>query len=180
MNIAVLMGRLTNDPEVRATGDSSLAARFGLAVQRNYKDKDGKYGADFINCIVFGNRADFASKYLKKGTKVAVKGRISTGSYTNRDGNKVYTTDVICDDVEFAEKRDTNNQGQPQAPQQQMPYNAQTAPQNGFDPNTQANYPPQYQNPPQGFSVRQNGNQPPQQSPEWMNIPDDIPEMPFN
>ncbi len=110
MNKVILMGRLTRDPEVRySQGESSLAiARYTLAVDRrfNRNNQDGQT-ADFINCVAFGKAGEFAEKYLKKGTKMAVTGRIQTGSYTNKDGVKVYTTDVVAEDQEFAESKNS-------------------------------------------------------------------------
>ena len=106
MNKAILMGRLTRDPEVRySQGDSATAvARYTLAVDRRFK-RDGEASADFINCVVFGKSAEFAERYFRQGLKVVVSGRIQTGSYTNRDGVKVYTTDVVVEDQEFAESK---------------------------------------------------------------------------
>lgn len=109
MNKVILMGRLVRDPEIRySNGENATAiARFTLAVNRRFK-RDGEQNADFIGCISFGKNAEFAEKYLKKGIKLAVTGRIQTGSYTNRDGNKVYTTDVIVEEQEFAESKKTS------------------------------------------------------------------------
>lgn len=106
MNKTILMGRLTRDPEVRYTqGDNASAvARFSLAVDRRFK-KDGEQTADFINCVAFGKTGEFIEKYGHKGTKFVVEGRIQTGSYTNKDGQKVYTTDVVVEQVEFAESK---------------------------------------------------------------------------
>lgn len=104
MNRVILIGRLTRDPDVRNNTQDNIFARYTLAVYRRYK-KDGEQSADFINCVAFGKGAEFAEKYLHQGTKIAVEGRIQTGSYTNRDGNKVYTTDVIVDNQEFAESK---------------------------------------------------------------------------
>lgn len=104
MNKVILMGRLTRDPEMRGEG-TNLVARYSLAVDRRFKDNDGNYPTDFINIVVFGKGAEFAEKYLKKGTKVVVTGRIQTGSYVNKNGDKVYTTDVIAEDQEFAESK---------------------------------------------------------------------------
>lgn len=106
MNKVILIGRLTRDPEVRySQGDNSLAiARYSLAVDRRFK-RPGEADADFINCVTFGKAAEFAEKYLKQGTKIAVTGRIQTGSYTNKDGQKVYTTDVVVEEHEFAESK---------------------------------------------------------------------------
>ncbi|MDT4377261.1 MULTISPECIES: single-stranded DNA-binding protein [Blautia] len=116
MNKWIGIGRLTRDPEIRySQGGNSLAiARYTLAVDRRFK-KDGEQTADFINCIAFGKNGEFAEKYLRKGTKVAVTGRIQTGNYTNKDGVKVYTTDVVVEEHEFAESKNTqqtNNQTQ--------------------------------------------------------------------
>ena len=108
MNKVILMGRLTRDPEVRySQGEQPMAiARYSLAVDRrfNRNSQDGQT-ADFINCVAFGRNGEFAEKYLRKGTKIALTGRIQTGSYTNRDGQKVYTTDVVIEEVEFAESK---------------------------------------------------------------------------
>lgn len=100
------IGRLTKDPDVRYTqGEKSMAiARYTLAVDRRFK-KDGEPTADFISCVAFGKVAEFSEKYLRKGIKIAVFGRIQTGSYTNKDGQKVYTTDVIVEEQEFCEKK---------------------------------------------------------------------------
>ena len=97
------MGRLTRDPEVRMSGDTAVA-RFSLAVDRRFK-KDGEQTADFISCVAFGKTGEFIEKYGRKGTKFVVEGRIQTGSYTNKDGQKVYTTDVVVEQVEFAESK---------------------------------------------------------------------------
>lgn len=104
MNKVILMGRLTRDPEVRySQGENATAiARYNLAVDRRFKREGDTQTADFINCISFGKTAEFIEKYVFKGTKIAVEGRIQTGSYTNKDGNKVYTTDVVVEQVEFA------------------------------------------------------------------------------
>lgn len=101
MNKVILMGRLTKEPDVRSNDNGLMIARYSLAVDRRGKEKE----TDFINCIAFGKNAEFAEKYLTKGTKIAVIGRIQTGSYTAKDGRKVYTTDVIVDEHEFAERR---------------------------------------------------------------------------
>lgn len=106
MNKVILMGRLTRDPEVRYTGTNNqmAVARYSLAVDRRFK-REGEPTADFINCVAFGKGAEFAENYLKKGTKIVVTGRIQTGSYTNKDGQKVYTTDVVVEEQEFAESK---------------------------------------------------------------------------
>ena len=109
MNKVIEIGRLTRDPEVRYTqGDNPMAiARYTLAVDRKYK-KEGEATADFISCVAMGKNGEFAEKYLKQGTKIAVTGRIQTGSYTNKDGNKVYTTDVMVEEHEFCEGKGSN------------------------------------------------------------------------
>ena len=104
MNKVALVGRITRDPEVRQNGDSSVA-RFSLAVSRKFKNADGNYDADFINCVAFGKTAEFIEKYFKRGNAIGICGRIQTGSYTNKDGQKVYTTDVVVDDAEFVESK---------------------------------------------------------------------------
>lgn len=103
MNKVILIGRLVRDPDIRYTqGQNSMAvARYTLAVDRMTKEKE----ADFISCIAFGKAAEFADKWVHKGTKLAVTGRIQTGSYTDRDGRKVYTTDVVIEEQEFAESK---------------------------------------------------------------------------
>lgn len=110
MNKVILMGRLTRDPDVRysQSGDGSMAvARYTLAVdRRRARSNDAnEQTADFISCVAFGRSAEFAEKYLHQGTKIAVTGRIQTGSYTNKDGQRVYTTDVVIEDHEFAESK---------------------------------------------------------------------------
>ena len=112
MNKVILMGRLTRDPEVRySQGESPLAiARYTLAVDRRFNRNNGgdnQQSADFISCVAFGRSGEFAEKYLRKGTKIAVSGRIQTGSYTNRDGQTVYTTEVVVEDQEFAESKNS-------------------------------------------------------------------------
>ena len=112
MNKVILMGRLTRDPEVRYSQNSEspmAVARFSLAVDRrgNRNNAEGQT-ADFINCVAFGRLGEFAEKYLHKGTKVALSGRIQTGSYTNRDGVKVYTTEVVVEEQEFAESKNAS------------------------------------------------------------------------
>ena len=115
MNKVILMGRLTRDPDIRYTqGDNSMAvARYTLAVDRRMRrdSADGQQTADFIGCVAFGKSAEFAERYLHQGTKLVVTGRIQTGSYTNKDGQKVYTTDVVVEDQEFAESKRAQSQG---------------------------------------------------------------------
>lgn len=109
MNKVILMGRLTRDPEVRySAGENATAiARYTLAVDRKYK-QEGQQNADFIQCIAFGKSAEFAEKYFRKGMKIAITGRIQTGSYTNKEGQKVYTTDVVIEEQEFAEGKNAS------------------------------------------------------------------------
>lgn len=109
MNKVILMGRLTRDPEVRySQGEQATAiARYTVAVDRRFRRDGDSQTADFIGCVAFGRQAEFAEKYLRKGTKIALTGRIQTGSYTNRDGQKVYTTDVVVEEQEFAENKRT-------------------------------------------------------------------------
>ena len=106
MNKVVLMGRLTRNPDVRYSQGASATcvARYTLAVNRRFK-RDGEPEADFINCVAFGRQGEFAEKYLKQGTKIVISGRIQTGSYTNRDGVRVYTTDIVVEEQDFAESK---------------------------------------------------------------------------
>ena len=115
MNKVNLMGRLTHDPEVRYTqGENAMAvARYSLAVDRRYK-KESEQEADFINCVAFGKNGEFAEKYLRKGIKIAISGRIQTGSYTDKDGKKIYTTDIVVEEHFFCESKGaTQEQSQP-------------------------------------------------------------------
>ena len=113
MNKVILMGRLTRNPEVRyGAGENSTAvARYTIAVDRRFK-RDGEQNTDFIGCVAFGRNAEFAEKYLRQGTKIVLTGRIQTGSYTNRDGQKVYTTDIVVEEQEFTESKAAGNGGQ--------------------------------------------------------------------
>ena len=114
MNKVILMGRLTRDAEVRySQGDASTAvARFSLAVDRRFKRDGDDQTADFINCVAFGRTGEFMERFGRKGTKFLVEGRIQTGSYTNKDGQRVYTTDVVVENLEFAEsKASSDNSG---------------------------------------------------------------------
>lgn len=112
MNKVILMGRLTRDPEVRySQGDQSTAiARYTIAVDRRFKRDGDQQTADFISCVAFGRAGEFAEKYFRKGTKIAITGRIQTGSYTNKDGQKVYTTDVVVEEQEFAESKNASGE----------------------------------------------------------------------
>ena len=127
MNKVELLGRLTRNPDVRyydtQEGTQNCVARYVLAVDRRTarRDQEGQQTADFISCIAFGRAGEFAEKYLQQGTKIAITGRIQTGSYTNKDGQKVYTTDVVIEEQEFAESKNSGQdqqQPQPQQPQQ--------------------------------------------------------------
>lgn len=123
MNKVILMGRLTRDPEVRySQGEQVTAvARYTLAVDRRGRNQENS--ADFISCVAFGKAAEFAERYLHKGTKIALTGRIQTGSYTNKDGQRVYTTDIVAEDQEFAESKNAESSNTQPAP----------APQSGND-----------------------------------------------
>ena len=115
MNKVIEIGRLVREPEIRySQGENTTCiARYTLAVDRKFK-QEGQPNADFINCIAFGKLGEFAEKYLHKGVKIAVTGRIQTGSYKNKDGNTVYTTDVVVEEQEFCEsKSQSNSQPQP-------------------------------------------------------------------
>ena len=120
MNKVILMGRLTRDPEIRySSGENQTAvARYTLAVDRRFRRQGDEQTADFINCVVFGRGAEFAENYLHQGTKIAVTGRIQTGSYTNRDGQKVYTTEVVVEEQEFAESKASSDSYAASHPQQ--------------------------------------------------------------
>ena len=140
MNKVILMGRLTRDPDIRySQGANSMAiARFTLAVDRRFKrdtaDPNAQ-SADFISCVAFGRTAEFLEKYVKQGTRLVLEGRIQTGSYTNRDGQKVYTTDVIAENVEFAESKAASSQRSaapaPERTREQAPL-ASAAAEEGF------------------------------------------------
>ena len=107
MNKVIIIGRFTRDPEIKyTTGENATAtARFSLAVNRRFKNKEGNYDADFINCVAFGKTAEFIEKYFIKGMAIGITGRIQTGSYTNKEGQKVYTTDVVVEETEFVESK---------------------------------------------------------------------------
>ena len=107
MNKVVIIGRFTRDPEIKyTTGENATAtARFSLAVNRRFKNKEGNYDADFINCVAFGKTAEFIEKYFTKGMAIGITGRIQTGSYTNKEGQKIYTTDVVVEETEFVESK---------------------------------------------------------------------------
>lgn len=112
MNKVMLIGRLTRDVEMNYSANNTAVARYTLAINRPYK-REGEQEADFLRCVAFGKTAELAERYLAKGVRVAIDGRIQTGSYTNRDGQKVYTTDIIVERQEFLEKRAENSQTAP-------------------------------------------------------------------
>ena len=117
MNSVQLIGRLTRDPEVRYTDGGVSIARFSLAVERRFKQENGA-DADFINIVSFGKTAEFIEKYFHKGMKIALNGRIQTGSYTDKDGKKVYTTDIVAENVEFCESKGNSTNNESSAPTQ--------------------------------------------------------------
>ena len=129
MNKVILMGRLTRDPEVRySAGENALAiARYTLAVDRRFR-RDGEATAGFISCVSFGRTAEFAEKYFRQGLKIIVSGRIQTGSYTNRDGQKVYTTEVVVEEQEFAESKSASDNYAASHPQTSAPAPSMPAP----------------------------------------------------
>ena len=114
MNNVVLMGRLTRDPDVRYSANNSAVARFSIAVDRRFRREGDDQTADFINCVAFGRTAEFVEKYLHKGTKVVVVGSIQNDNYTNKDGVQQYSTQIMVDEIEFAESKNAsaNNGGQ--------------------------------------------------------------------
>ena len=122
MNKVMLIGRLTREPEIRySQGETTMAvARYTLAVDRRGVRKEGEQTADFISCIAFGKPAEFAEKYLTKEIKIAVTGRIRTGSYTKKDGNTVYTTDVVVEDQEFAESKSASGNTAPSGKEKKL------------------------------------------------------------
>ena len=117
MNRVILMGRLTRDPEVRySQGERAMAvAKYTLAVDRRGRRQEGQQSADFINCVAFDKAGEFAEKYFRQGMRILVSGRIQTGSYTNKDGVKVYTTDIMVEDQEFADSKNSSIDGNQQA-----------------------------------------------------------------
>lgn len=132
MNKVVLVGRLTRDPEVRYGGANNTAvARFTLAVDRRFK-RENEPNADFINCVAMGKSAEFIEKYFRKGMKVSICGHIQTGSYTNKDGQKVYTTDVFVEEQEFADSKGSNQQNNSNIQAGHSPYGAMPTDSDGF------------------------------------------------
>lgn len=177
MNKVILLGRLTRDPDVRYStgpdGTQSTVARYTLAVDRRTAKTQEGQTADFISCVCFGRQGEFAEKYLKQGTKIAISGRIVTGSYTNRDGQRVYTTDVAVDEQEFAESKGGQDQGA-------VPQNGQQSQQQGAGQPRRASQGTSQQAPQQ--APQQAGGYYQQQAPgdQWMNIPQGIEnDLPF-
>lgn len=115
MNKVILIGRLTKDPEIKVTQNQKNFCNFTVAVDRKFKDANGNRQADFINCVAWNNTATFVSQYFKKGNKIAVTGAITTRNYDDNNGNKVYVTEVLAEDIEFVESKTTTPQPQPQA-----------------------------------------------------------------
>lgn len=123
LNRVVLVGRLTKDPEFRTTQSGVEVATFTLAVNRNYKNKNGEQQADFINCIVFRKQAENVNNYLNKGNLAGVDGRLQSRSYENQEGRRVFVTEVVCDSVQFLEPKSNNqSQQQGQAPARDNPF----------------------------------------------------------
>ena len=118
MNKVIMMGRLTKDPEIRYAQSGSAVAGFSIAVDRRFK-RDGEPDADFFNCSAFGKTAEFLEKYVHKGTKVVIEGRLQNDSYTNKDGQKVTATKILVDSMEFAESKQASAESQPAAPDAQ-------------------------------------------------------------
>ena len=187
MNKVILMGRLTREPDYRqAQGEGTDFARYTLAVDRRMKKDNNDPNAqtaDFISCVVFGKGAQFANMYLHQGTKIAVTGRIQTGSYTNKDGVKVYTTDVVVEDQEFAESKATQEQnykkqtGRDQQDYQSQQYQAQQYQSQDYNNNYGNTYGAHVQN-----AMRGNGqmNEAPMQG-GFIDIPEGIDEgLPFH
>lgn len=173
MNKVILIGRLTRDPDVRyyndQNGQQSAIARYTLAVDRPGRHQDGQQSADFISCVAFGKRGEFAQQYFRQGTKIAISGRIQTGSYTDKNGQKIYTTDVAVDEQEFAESKGGQDQGA-------VPQNGQQSQQQGAGQPRRASQGTSQQAPQQAGGYYQ------QQAPgdQWMNIPQGIEnDLPF-
>ena len=200
MNRWIGLGRLTGDPEVKySSGEKSMAiARYILAVDETRKKSDGTRDTNFIPCVAFDKMGEFAGKYLQKGMKILVSGRIKTGSYTNKDGNKVYTTEIYVESQEFVESRQSSNQAQPQTQQNQgYQYQQNAAPQTqGYQYQNQQMPNPQYapvqqtvtqpqMNQNYGYQMPQNPvpTAPPQMTNEqFMQIPPNVDDgsLPFN
>ncbi len=130
MNKVILVGRITRDPETRfsGTGNENKITRFSVAVNRRFKNAEGNYDADFPSCVAFGKTAEFIEKYFKKGMMIGIIGRLTTGSYTNKDRIKVYTTDVTVEEAEFVESKNSSNT----AGNSNTPSNSSTSSNDGF------------------------------------------------
>lgn len=154
MNKVILMGRLTRDPEVRAAGTTTVA-KFSLAVDRRFK-REGEPEADFFNCTAFGKQADFVERYLRRGTKMVVVGRIQNDNYTNREGQKVYSVQIMVDELEFAESKNAQQGGN------------YSQPMGGFQSGND-------------FGTQPSGRPQPSQAvaDDFMSIPDSVDELPF-
>ncbi len=166
MNKVILMGRLTRDPDIKHTntsnGEDLTIARYTLAVDRKYSRGNGngqEQAADFISCVAFGSNGNFAERFLKQGTKIAVTGRIQTGSYTNKEGQKIYTTEVVVEEHEFAESK-KNDSGS----------------QNYYPPQNNSTTPSGYQ---QGTGYNPGPAPMPNSSEGFMNVADFEDELPF-
>ena len=131
MNKIILMGRLTRDPEVRYGDNQKAVGRFPLAVDRKFT-RDGDPTADFFNCVTFGKQAEFVENYLKKGTKVLLSGRVQNDNYTNGNGEKVYTVNIIVDEIEFAESKNSSQGGSGSSGSQNSQQRSSDAPAQGF------------------------------------------------
>ena len=105
MNRVIIQGRITKDVELRHTQTGTAIAKLNVAVRRKLKNKEGKYDSDFVNCIAYNQLGETISKYFKKGNRIAIEGRLQSGSYTNQKGDKIYTTDVVIDEVEFIDEK---------------------------------------------------------------------------
>lgn len=173
MNKVILLGRLTRDPEVRySQGENPVCiARYTLAVDRRYH-KEGEQSADFVSCIAFGRAGEFAEKYLHQGSKILIGGRIQTGSYTNKEGQKVYTTDVVVEEHEFAESKSSGNNAGGNGGNQAYAGNTGNNTRNSRNQNPGQNTGGYNNQPAQGYDPRNDG---------FMNIPEGIDdELPFN
>lgn len=192
MNRVVITGRLTRDPETKTTQSDATVTRFGVAVDRRFK-REGEPTADFFNCVAFGKTAEFVEKYFKKGMKIDLTGRIQTGSYTNKDGQKVNTFDIVVEECEFGESKAASENGRTSAPPPMAPspvptpqtpppvYNAPPMPQQQApQPQYQQQYvqQPQYQ---QQYAPQQFYQQQQQQPlPDFVTVPPNSPdEIPF-
>lgn len=131
MNKVILIGHLGKDPEVRYGANNTAVARFSVGVQRRFK-REGEKDADFLNCVAFGNTAEFIGKYFHKGHRIALSGRIQTGDYTNRDGVKIYTTDIVVEEAEFCQSKQEGQKANNEAMGRQEPSYTQPTDGDGF------------------------------------------------